>query len=287
MKQRNFAAHSHTFGLLITYCMLGLFTVFAIYPLVWLFINSFKTTQEFYLNRLGLPGNIAGYGWTLTNFKSSWVAGHFSVLIVNSVIYTVITVVVSVILALMSGFAFAKLRSKATPFLHGSYIIGLLLTIQSIMVPLFLLINRTGLYNTRIGILIPYIGISLSLAVYLATEFIKSIPSALIESARIDGASFSSIFFKIILPMSTPVATTIAIFTITATWNEFMLINILTSVDRLKSLPVGIQQFSGTLSTDFCKQFAALTIGVFPILVFYLSFRKEITKGISAGAVKG
>ena len=77
MKQHNFAAHSHTFGLLVTYCMLGLFTVFAIYPLVWLFINSFKTTQEFYLNRLGLPGNIAGYGWTLTNFKSSWVAGHF------------------------------------------------------------------------------------------------------------------------------------------------------------------------------------------------------------------
>ena len=155
------------------------------------------------------------------------------------------------------------------------------------MVPLFLVINWTGLYNTRIGILIPYIGISLPLAVYLSTEYIKGIPSAVIESARIDGASFATIFYKIIVPMSTPVATTIAIFTITATWNEFMLINILTSDDALKSLPVGIQQFSGTLSTDFCKQFAALTIGVLPILIFYLLFRKEITKGISAGAVKG
>lgn len=287
MKYRNRTLYPQTFGLFVTYCILAVFVLFAVYPLIWLFINSFKTTQEFYLNRLGLPGKIPGYNWTLLNFKTSWVAGHFSVLIANSLLYTVITVFVSVVFALMSGFAFAKLKSKATVFLHGTYIIGLLLTIQSIMVPLFLVINWTGLYNTRTGILIPYIGISLSLAVYLATEYIKGIPSALIESARIDGASFYTIFYKIIVPMSMPVATTIAIFTITATWNEFMLINILTSEDRLKSLPVGIQQFSGTLSTDFCKQFAALTIGVFPILVFYFLFRKEITKGISAGAVKG
>ena len=276
-----------SFGLLITYCILGIFALSSIYPLIWLLINSFKTTQEFYLNRLGLPGKIPEYGWTFINFVTSWTAAHFSVLIVNSVVYTTLTVFVTLLFSLMTGFAFAKLRNRATAFLHGSYIIGLLLTIQSIMVPLFLLINWTGLYNTRIGILIPYIGIALPLAVYLATEFIKGIPSALIESARIDGAQFFTIFYKIIAPMSAPVATTIAIFTATATWNEFMLINILTSEDRLKSLPVGIQQFSGTLSTDFCKQFAALTIGMFPILIFYLVFRKEITKGIHAGAVKG
>ncbi|MEL3906281.1 MAG: carbohydrate ABC transporter permease [Treponema sp.] len=281
------AETTQSFGLLMTYCMLGTFALFSIYPIIWLLINSFKTTQEFYLNRLGLPGKIPEYGWTLVNFITSWKAGNFSVLIVNSAVYTMLTVFATLLFSLMTGFAFAKLHNTATPFLHGTYIIGLLLTIQSIMVPLFLLINWTGLYNTRIGILIPYIGIALPLAVYLATEFIKGIPSALIESARIDGAPFFTIFYKIIVPMSAPVATTIAIFTTTATWNEFMLINILTSEDRLKSLPVGIQQFSGTLSTDFCKQFAALTIGMLPILIFYLVFRKEITKGISAGAVKG
>jgi raffinose/stachyose/melibiose transport system permease protein len=187
----------------------------------------------------------------------------------------------------MAGFAFAKLPSKITPILHGSFIIGILITLQCIMVPLFLLIRAVGLYNTRLGVLIPYIGIGLPLAVYLATEYIKGIPNEVIESARIDGAMYLRIFSHIILPMAAPVATTVAILTVTGTWNEFMLINILVSSDGLKSLPVGINMFSGSLATDYGKQFAALVIGMTPMIVFYVIFRKQITKGVSAGAVKG
>jgi raffinose/stachyose/melibiose transport system permease protein len=87
--------------------------------------------------------------------------------------------------------------------------------------------------------------------------------------------------------MAKPAAITLAILTVTGTWNEFMLINILTSDDSIKSLPVGIQKFAGALSSDYGKQFAALVIGLIPMLAFYLVFRKEITKGVSAGAVKG
>lgn len=274
-------------GLIITYFILIIFTVLAIYPLIWLLINSFKTTQEFQLNKLGLPGTVEGYSPTLVNYKDAWVRGKFPVLIFNSVYYTAITTIVVVVLSFMAGFAFAKLKSKATPFLHGSFVIGLLMTLQCIMVPLFLMVNWVGLYNTRLGVLIPYIGIALPMGVYLATEYIKSIPTALVESARIDGAKYLKIFRSIILPMSTPVAVTVSILTVTSTWNEFMLINILTSSDSIKSLPVGVQKFAGALSSDYGKQFAALVIGLVPMLAFYLVFRKEITKGVSAGAVKG
>jgi raffinose/stachyose/melibiose transport system permease protein len=155
------------------------------------------------------------------------------------------------------------------------------------MVPLFLLINTVGLYNTRLGVLISYIGISLPIGVYLSTEYIKNIPESLIESARIDGAKYRKIFTSIILPMAGPVAVTIALFTFTDVWNEFMFIFILTSRDSLKSIPVGINQFSGQHSVDYGKQFAALVIGLFPMLIFYLIFRKQITKGVIAGAIKG
>jgi raffinose/stachyose/melibiose transport system permease protein len=155
------------------------------------------------------------------------------------------------------------------------------------MVPLFLLIRTVGLYNTRLGVLIPYIGIGLPLGVYLATEYIKGIHNEIIESARIDGARFLYIFWKIILPMAAPVATTVAILTTTGTWNEFMIINILVAADRLKSVPLGMTMFAGPLSTDFGKQFAALVIGMTPMILFYVIFRKQITKGVSAGAVKG
>jgi raffinose/stachyose/melibiose transport system permease protein len=89
------------------------------------------------------------------------------------------------------------------------------------------------------------------------------------------------------MPMAAPVATTVAILTVTGTWNEFMLINILVASDRLKTVPLGVNMFSGALSSDYGKQFAALTIGMAPMIIFYAIFRKQITRGVSAGAVKG
>src|SRR5690606_29023679 len=177
-----------------------------VYPLLWLIMSSFKTTQEFQLNRLGLP-----IRWYVENYPAAWRIGEFTSLFANSVFYTVVSTVATIILALAAGFAFAKLRSKATPILQGSFIVGILLTIQSILVPLFLVSVMTGLYNTRLGVIIPYVGIALPIAVYLCTEFIKAIPDSIIESARIDGAGYLMIFRAIIMPMAKPVATTLAI----------------------------------------------------------------------------
>ncbi len=266
----------------LTYLVMIFFTVMALYPLFWLILSSFKTTTEFQMNKLGLP-----IRWVTINYKDAWVRGKFPMLIVNSVLYTSLTTIAILVFSFMAGFGFAKIRHKATAVLYGSFVIGILLTLQSIMVPLFLIVNWVGLYNTRLGVLIPYIGIGMPMGVYLGTEYIKSVPDALVESARIDGASYAKIFWMIIVPMAVPVAITVAILTVTGTWNEFMLINILTSSDSLKSLPVGVQKFAGALSTDYGKQFAALTIGLIPMLLFYLVFRKEITKGVAAGAVKG
>ena len=254
----------------------------AIAPLAWLIMSSFKTSQDYQTNRLGLPKT---FFWQ--NYRDSWTRGHFGTYIINSVIYTSITVIFVLVFGLMSGFAFAKIRMKCTKILYGSYVIGILMTLQSIMIPLFVMINQVGLYDTKLGVLIPYIGIGLPMGVYLCTEYIKSVPDALVESARIDGAKYFRIFGSIIVPMAKPVATTLAILTISGTWNEFMLINMLTSSTKNKSLPVGIQSFAGALSTDYGKLFASLVIGLLPMLLFYIVFRKEITKGVAAGAVKG
>jgi len=269
-------------GMAITYVVLILFAILAIAPLVWLAISSFKTSQDYQMNHLGLPKR-----WFYQNYIQAWKRGNFGIYIVNSVIYTACTTVAILILSFMSGFAFSKIKSKATKGIYGSYVIGILMTLQSIMIPLFIVINQVGLYDTKLGVLIPYIGIGLPMGVYLATEYMRSIPGALVESARLDGASYWCIFFSIIAPMSAPVGTTIAILQISGTWNEFMLINMLTSSKENKSLPVGIQSFAGSLSTDYGKLFASLMIGLIPMLIFYLVFRKEITKGVSAGAVKG
>ena len=269
-------------GMVLTYAVLILFAILAIAPLLWLAINSFKTSQDYQMNRLGFPRR---FFWQ--NYTQAWQRGHFGVYIVNSVIYTAITTVSILILSFLSGFAFAKINNRNTKWIYGSYVVGILMTLQSIMIPLFIVINQVGLYDTKLGVLIPYVGIGLPMGIYLATEFMKSIPNALIESARLDGAKYSRIFISIMAPMAAPVGTTITIIQISGTWNEFMLINMLTSSTKNKSLPVGIQSFAGSLSTDYGKLFASLMIGLIPMLVFYIIFRKEITKGVSAGAVKG
>ncbi|GMO59791.1 MAG: carbohydrate ABC transporter permease [Treponemataceae bacterium] len=265
------------------YFVMFVFGVLAIYPLGWLIVQSFKTTQDYLVtSKLSLPAQ-----WFTGNYPYVWNIGHFGQLLFNSVFYTACTVFAVVILGFMAGFGFAKLPNKSTPLLHGLFIIGILLTLQSIMVPLFLMVNAVGLYNTRLGILIPYVGIALPMGVYLGTDFMKSIPMALIESGKLEGASYLKVFTSIIFPMTAPVAMTVAILTFTGTWNEFMLINILTSADAIKSIPVGIARFSGSLASDYGKQFSALVIGMIPMITFYLIFRKQITQGVAAGAVKG
>ncbi|MBR1583493.1 MAG: carbohydrate ABC transporter permease [Spirochaetales bacterium] len=269
-------------GMVLTYALLILFAILAIAPLLWLAMNSFKTSQEYQMNRLGFPKT---FFWQ--NYPQAWTRGHFGIYIINSVIYTAITTVAILALSFMSGFAFSKINNRNTKWIYGSYVVGILMTLQSIMIPLFIVINQVGLYDTKLGVLIPYIGIGLPMGIYLATEFMKSIPNALVESARLDGAHYGRIFISIMAPMAAPVGTTIAILQISGTWNEFMLINMLTSSTKNKSLPVGIQSFAGSLSTDYGKLFASLMIGLIPMLIFYIIFRKEITKGVSAGAVKG
>jgi raffinose/stachyose/melibiose transport system permease protein len=271
------------FALIFMYMLVILFTILAVYPIFWVIMSSFKTTQEYMLNsKLAFPK-----AFFFKNYSIAWRDANFTVLTLNSIFYTSITVISIIILSFMGGFAFAKLPSKITPVIHGSFIVGILITLQCIMIPLFILIRGIGLINTRLGVLIPYIGIGLPMAVYLSTEYIKSIPNEVIESARIDGAKYLNIFRTIVLPMAAPVATTVAILTVTGTWNEFMLINILVSSDRLKTIPLGMNMFAGSLATDYGKQFAALVIGMMPMIIFYVIFRKQITKGVSAGAVKG
>jgi raffinose/stachyose/melibiose transport system permease protein len=265
-----------------SYVIMTVFALLTIYPLIWLMINSLKPTPEFQISKLSFPASP-----TFANYTGAWKIGDFDKLIGNSLIYTIGTTIGVIFLSVLAGFAFAKIKRKATKPLYASFIIGLTLTTQSLMIPLFLEANLLHIYNTRFAVLLIYIGSGLPMGLYLCTEFIKSVPDSLVESSRIDGAGYFRIFLSIILPMTVPVITVLAILNITATWNEFALINILVSKTELKSLPLGINKFSGTLSSDYGKQFAALTVGMLPMLVFYLIFRKQITKGVAAGAVKG
>ena len=268
---------------ILVYAIMVIFTVLTIYPILWLVLQSFKTNTTYLTtNKLSFPSSLY-----LGNYAFVMNQGNFFGFFKNSLIYTSVTVAVVVVLSNMAGFAFAKLNYKITKLLHGIFIVGILLTMQSILIPLFLMVSAAGIHNTRWAVLIPYIALGLPMGVYLCTDFQKSIPDELLEAARIDGASFISIFSRVVLPMCAPVSVTLAIITFTGNWNEFILMSLMTSSEKLKAIPYMVGRYAGALGSDYGKLFTSLTVALIPILIFYSIFRNQITKGVAAGAVKG
>jgi raffinose/stachyose/melibiose transport system permease protein len=257
------------------------FTFLTIAPLVWLFYSSMKPHPEIIRNVFSLPT-----GFYSRNYTRAWEIGNLGLYTINSVIYTASATIITVFLALAAGYGFGKFRFKISPYLYTFFIMGLLVTAHSVLVPLFILETRLGIDDTRLGVLLPYVGFGLPFLIYLATSYIRGIPDSLEEVARIDGAGYLSIFWQIIRPISAPVVATMTIFSFVNNWNEFVFVFVLTSKQELRSLPVGVNAFAGGMSRDYGLLFAALVIATLPMILFYIFFHEQLKRGFAAGAIK-
>jgi raffinose/stachyose/melibiose transport system permease protein len=176
---------------------------------------------------------------------------------------------------------------KISALIGATIGLGYLISINSVIIPLFLMLTSIKLTDTHLGIILVYVAFGLPMSVLLCTQFIKGLPDSLIESAFMDGATVFRMFFSIIVPMTVPVITTVAIIQALGIWNEFLLVLVLASSEFTKSLPVGVFSFSSLQSTQLGWQLAALVIAVLPAMILYFIFSKQLTQGVVAGAVKG
>lgn len=263
------------------YIIMVTFSILTLLPLAWMIISAFKPHQQIVRNPLAMPTS-----WYVQNFITSWTQGHLGIYFINSIIYSVTSTAITVLLALGTGFAFSKFSYRSTKLLSGIYTLGLLITVHSVIVPLFIMETRTGLANTRLGVILPYIAFGLPFQIFLATTYVKGIPNAIEESAVLDGATYLQIFFRLVIPIATPIIATMFIYTFLGNWNEFVMVQTLTSDIALRSLPVGINSFAGGMSRDYGLQFAAIVIGTIPMILFYLIFRDKIIQGFAAGSLK-
>ncbi len=265
----------------VIYLLLIGFVLLTLLPLVWMFYSSFKLQGEIMLSPLGLPENP-----TLKNYKDAWTIGNMGISILNSIVYTMVGTGGTVILSLAAGFALTKFNYKSAKVYYSIFTLGLLITVNSVIAPLFIMETKIGLYNTRLGVILPYIAFGLPLSVLIACSYIRGIPDSLIEAALIDGASYFQVFRQIIVMVSTPVIATIAVLTFLNNWNEFILVFILTSGENMRSLPVAINSFAGRLNVNYGMQFAALVIGTLPMIIFYFFAHNLLIKGFGEGALK-
>lgn len=270
-----------TLGKGLSYLLMITFTLLTIIPLTWMILSAFKPHALIVRHPLSPP-----VSWYIENFTLAWTQGHLGIYFINSTIYSLVATFFTVLFAMSSGYALSKFHYKSSRFVSLLYTLGLLITVHSVIVPLFIMETKLGLSNTRLGVILPYIAFGLPFQVFLATTYIKGIPDAVQESAIIDGATFIQVFLKIIIPVATPIISTMFIYTFLGNWNEFILVLTLTSDLTVRSLPVGINSFAGGMSRDYGLQFAALVIGTVPMIIFYLIFKDKIAQGFAAGALK-
>ena len=271
------------------YAALLLVTASVVYPLLWLASASLKSDRDVFLHPFGLPV-LSHLRWA--NYAAVWVQGHFGAYFFNSVVVTAVTVTLTTLLSATTAYALARFAFRGARPIFFALLAGLMLPLQQVIVPLFFEMRDLHLLNSRLGLVVAYVALGLPFGVFVMTGFFKTLPASLHESALVDGAGELRAFWSIMLPISRPGLITVAIFTFLGTWNEFLVAFMFLSghgADSLRTLPLGLANITlaGQYRSDWGMAFAGLVLMLTPTLVICLTLQRYISKGLTAGAVKG
>lgn len=261
--------------ILFPICLLYLF------PFYYLIVNTFKTMSDMSYNPLTLPKKVVftNYYDVLTNPQIYRAFG-------NTFIITVCSVLLIVIIGEMAAYPIVFNHNKLNDAFMVYLMIGFLVPFQAILLSLFEVMQTLHLINNIWGMILFY-GNGSALTVFLAVGYMKSIPRELTEAAIVDGCSIPNVFFKIILPLMTPITATSIIFNTMWIWNDFIAPNIFLSSRSNGTIVLEVFRAKGQFSVDWPRFMTLSVVSIFPVLIFYLFMQKYIIKGLTAGAVKG
>jgi len=244
--------------------------------------SALKTQETVFSDMSIIPKNPM---WI--NFYHAWTKGGFGMYFFNSVIYTVTVVFGIVIVSSLAAFAFSRLKFPGKNILFYMFLAAMMIPLPGSFVPLYVLMTRLHLVNTRIGYILCMINVGLSFSIYLLKTFFDRMPPVLEDAARIDGCSKLGIWRNVALPLAKPAIAVIVIFNTLNVWNEYILATLIFSSKSLMPLQRGLMIFQGTHITEYPLLMAGITITVLPIILIYLLMQKHIIKGITAGALVG
>ncbi|WP_252312198.1 carbohydrate ABC transporter permease [Sinobaca sp. H24] len=269
-------------GYALLYLCLAFVALFQIFPLIWLFLFSLKDNAEIFSGSpFALPSN-PQFG----NYLTVW-EGGIGLYFFNSVWITGLAIVLTVLFASMATFAITRMNWKLNKLVLGLFMVGLMIPIHSALIPLFSMFLSVNLIDNPMSIVITYTAYNLPITMMILLGFYYTLPREIEEAAIIDGCSIHRLFFRIILPITTPIMSTTVIINMIYNWNEFVFVNTFISSDQYKTLTVGIQNFIGQYMTDWGAIGATLIISVLPVMIAFFFFSNKVVEGISSSAVKG
>jgi ABC-type glycerol-3-phosphate transport system permease component len=254
-----------------------------LFPFAWMALSSIKTLGDLYtVPPVWLPETPSLENYRKVLFESN-VPRYF----LNSVVISFGATAIALILAVFAAYGFARFNFRGKPAYQAFILVGQLLPTAAIIVPLFITLRWLGLVNTYLGLILVYMILTLPLSVWMLTSYFKAIPVELEEAAIIDGASRLGVLFRVTLPLSLPGVVAIVIYAFVTTWNEFIFALVLAQDARVKTLPIGIAEFTTEFNTDWGAVMAASLIMTLPIAILFFAMQRLFIGGLTAGAVKG
>lgn len=288
MNETNSKKPKHQLSRSLIRLLLLLWTVLVLYPVLWTFLTSLKDNAQV----------MQGKPWDLPtilrfeNYSNVWSRAHFGDYFFNSIVVTIGSIALCLFLAATTAYILARYEFRGRGLLYFTYVASMMIPTTLGLIPLFFLLSDLHLSNSLFGLILVYsvgtIGI-LPFAIFFLVGFFKSLPKELEEAATIDGSSYYGIFFRIMLPLSKPGLITVGIMNTLTVWNEYIMATVLINDPEKYTVPVGIAIMQAEMQyrTEWGPLFAGLAISMIPVIIIYIIYQRQITGGLTVGALKG
>ncbi|AZK46316.1 MULTISPECIES: carbohydrate ABC transporter permease [Paenibacillus] len=268
--------------MIVTELVMVLVALVFLAPFYFLFVNSVKPFGEIMSNSASWP---AVFHWE--NYSKAWELTRFPEAFTNSLIITVISVLLMALISSMGAYRMVRSDTIFNRLLFFLFIAAMVIPFQSIMIPLMRVVNVLGVNNSMAGLILTYLGLGAPMSLFLFHGFVKSIPLEIEEAATVDGCTPITVFFRIVLPMLRPMLMTVIVLNCLWVWNDYLLPSLILQRPEMRTIPLATFAFFGQYTKQWDIALPALVLGIAPIIIFFLFLQRYIVEGIAAGSVKG
>ena len=265
------------------YILLVLFVLFAIGPIIWMFLSSLRPKSEFFT----IPPTIFPKRWTLVNYWLLFKETGFMQFMMNSIYISAGTILISTIVGILAAYSMTRFNYKGRNLFAIFSLFAYMLPTILLVIPLYLLVVQLGLVNKLSGLVLAYVALCLPYCIWLLRSFFQTLPIELEESAFIDGAGRIRTLVEIVLPMMIPGIVATTVYSFTYVWNEYLFALVFINSDAKRTFPVGLESFVTSFDVYWEYILAGSIIVSIPAVIIFLTTQRSLIKGYGAGAVKG
>lgn len=267
---------------IVLYLILTIMAIAWLTPFMIIVLTSVRSMGDLFDNGV--------FAWPrefyFSNFVRAWNVGGFSTYFRNSLLVIIMKVPLGIVIASLAAYPLAKMNFRFNNAIFIFFLVGIAIPIHVTLTPLLVMMKQLGIQGTLFALIPPYVVFGLPFQIFVMRGFFRTVPSELLEAARMDGSSEWGIFWRILMPLSTPALATLFIIDALATWNELLISLVLISASQWRTVPAGLLQFQGEFASNYVQLMAGVLISITPVVLLYIFLQRYMVSGLTAGALK-